>query len=312
MTNETALAVQDLTVREIGTMCVKSGFFKDAEQEAQAIVKILAGREAGLQPIESMTGIHIIKGKITFGANMMASAVKKHPNYDYRVSVHTDKECSIDFFEITNGKREKIGTSSFSVDEAKQIGLTANMTWKNYPKAMLFARALSAGVRYYCPDVFGHAPVYVPEELGANVDGDGEVIDITPKPSPIVERALKIIEEDREAEQAPIIEAPVEKPKRAKKPKEDTPELKVIPSNPLPCAGKTYLFGPEMIKDTPYATLEAISDKASNHGMGKDVRPIIESVVPTFYKSDLEMVDLPEKTMIQIIELLTGINMEAT
>ena len=200
MSDETALAVQDLTVREIGMMCVKSGFFQDAEQEAQAIIKILAGREAGLQPIESMTGIHIIKGKITFGANMMAAAVKKHPNYDYRVVSHTDKECVIDFFEVTYDlkdripKKEKIGQSSFTMKEAdtithwdakkaKEVALSSGAQWKNYPKAMLFARAMSSGVRYYCPDVFGHSPVYVPEEMGADVDADGEPIDITPKES---------------------------------------------------------------------------------------------------------------------------------
>ncbi|MDD5010218.1 MAG: hypothetical protein PHC68_17675, partial [Syntrophorhabdaceae bacterium] len=190
--------------KALGQIFVDSGFFQDTKKESEAIVKILAGREAGLQPIESMTGIHIIKGKISFGANMMAAAVKKHPNYDYRVTEHTEKKCSIDFFEVIDGKREKIGTSSFTIEEASKIGLTQNTTWKNYPKAMLFARALSAGVRYYCPDVFGHAPVYVPEELGARVDEDGEPIDITPKAisepeeSPIVEHTKKIEAEEQD------------------------------------------------------------------------------------------------------------------
>lgn len=45
-----------------------------------------------------------------------------------------------------------------------------------YPQNMLFARAISSGVRRYCPDVFNGNLVYVPEELGAQVDEDGEIV----------------------------------------------------------------------------------------------------------------------------------------
>jgi hypothetical protein len=39
-----------------------------------------------------------------------------------------------------------------------------------------FARAISSGVRLYCPDVFNGNLVYVPEEMGAQVDEDGEPV----------------------------------------------------------------------------------------------------------------------------------------
>lgn len=42
---------------------------------------------------------------------------------------------------------------------------------------MLFARAISNGAKWYCPDLSG-GPLYTPDELGAQVDGEtGEVID---------------------------------------------------------------------------------------------------------------------------------------
>jgi hypothetical protein len=44
---------------------------------------------------------------------------------------------------------------------------------------MLFARAMSNGVRWYCPDVTNGNAVYTPEELGAEVDEDGNVIEGT-------------------------------------------------------------------------------------------------------------------------------------
>jgi len=41
---------------------------------------------------------------------------------------------------------------------------------------MLFARATSPGVRIHCPDVFNDNLGYVPEEMGAQVDEDGEPV----------------------------------------------------------------------------------------------------------------------------------------
>jgi hypothetical protein len=49
----------------------------------------------------------------------------------------------------------------------------AGSSWEKYPSNMLFARAISSGVRIYCPDVFNGNLVYVPEELGAPVNEDG-------------------------------------------------------------------------------------------------------------------------------------------
>lgn len=172
-----ALAIS-VGTRELGDVFVKSGLFKDAGSKEQAIVKILAGREIGISPIASMTGIHIIKNQIAIGANLMAAAVKNSGKYDYKVTKHTDKECSIDFYE----GETKLGTSPFTMDDADRAGVYMGKdgSWYKWPRNMLFARALSNGVKWYCPDVFGHAPVYTPEELGAKVDEDGEPINITP------------------------------------------------------------------------------------------------------------------------------------
>jgi hypothetical protein len=47
-----------------------------------------------------------------------------------------------------------------------------------FPRNMLFARCISNGVKWFCPDIFLGAPVYTPEELGATVDRDGTVIEL--------------------------------------------------------------------------------------------------------------------------------------
>src|SRR5690606_34309631 len=110
------------------------------------------------------------------GAGLMAAKVKGSGRYDFRVREMTDKVCSIEFFE----HGESIGTSTFTIEDAKKAG-TKNLD--KFPRNMLYARAMSNGVRWFCPDVFT-TPAYTPEELGAQVDGDGNVITVEHRPSP--------------------------------------------------------------------------------------------------------------------------------
>lgn len=149
-----------MPVNEIMTMAktfAESGMFTDTKQMAQAFVKIQAGQEIGVPPFAAMSGIHIIQGKPTMGAGLIASTVKGSGKYDYKVKEMTDKICSIDFYQ---GK-ENIGNSTFTIEDAKKAQ-TKNID--KFPKNMLFARAISNGVKWFCPDVFS-GPVYVPEEM---------------------------------------------------------------------------------------------------------------------------------------------------
>ena len=177
MTALIAATNTEMSLSELGNVLTKSRYFTDATDASQAIVKVLAGRELGIGPIASMTGIHIIKGKPALGANLLASCLKRSGRYDYRVKELTPQNASIEFFEIVGGKRESIGISSFSIADARAAG-TQNID--KFARNMLFARALSNGVRWYCPDVTG-GPVYTPEELGAPVNGDGEIIEASAK-----------------------------------------------------------------------------------------------------------------------------------
>lgn len=152
-----------------------SGFFADTKQASQAIVKILAGQELGFGPFASMTGVHIIQNKPVLAANLMAAAVKRTGKYNYRVTTQTEKECVITWFE--NG--QEVGKSSFTIQEAERAGLTRKDNWKNYPSDMLFARAISRGQKRYAPDIFNGATVYTPDEMGATVDEEGNVIEAT-------------------------------------------------------------------------------------------------------------------------------------
>lgn len=175
MSNQLAIR-DDMTLSDLGGLLARSGYFSDTRDAAQAVVKVLAGRELGFGPIASMTGVYIVKGRVSLSANLMASAVRRSGRYTFLVRELTEKNCVIEFFEIVAGKREAIGTSAFSIGDAQRAG-TQNLD--KFPRNMLYARAMSNGVKWFCPDVTG-GPIYTPEELGETVNEDGEIIDSTP------------------------------------------------------------------------------------------------------------------------------------
>jgi hypothetical protein len=160
-------------VMTIAETFYKSGMFADIKSMQQAAVKIWAGAEMGISPFAAMGGIHIIQGKPTIGAGLMANRVKSSGKYDYHVIEMNDVICSIEFFQLLPNK-ESLGISTFSIDDAKKAG-TKNID--RFPKNMLFARALSNGVKFYTPDVFSQS-VYVPEEMGQiTEDTTAEIIE---------------------------------------------------------------------------------------------------------------------------------------
>lgn len=175
MTNN-KLMPTDLNITSLGQIFAQSGFFQDAREAAQAVVKILAGQELGLPPVASMTSINIIKGKVSLSAVAMATVLKRYGDYDYRVRQHDDTACQIEYFY----KGESLGISEFTVEDAKQAGLfQAQPNYKKYPRNMLFARAMSNGIRWYCPEVLG-GPAYTPGELELETEtaADDGIIDL--------------------------------------------------------------------------------------------------------------------------------------
>lgn len=173
---------------EVGTLLSASGYFQDATKPGQAVAKMLAGRELGIQPLASMTGIYLVQGRVTLGANLIAAQIKKSTRYSYRVLKLEDEVCEIVFTE--NG--QPCGTSVFTKADAEKASLwNKGGPWKQFPRNMLYARAMSNGARWFCPDVFS-GPVYTPDELGAEVqmNEQGELLqvkDVTPNIEPSVE-----------------------------------------------------------------------------------------------------------------------------
>ena len=142
---------EEMALTTVADVFVKSGLFADAQSQSVAMVKILAGREMGMEPVQSMMELYVVHGRIGMYAEAMASKVKASGKYRYRVLEHTDEVCSIQFFERVDGEWEECGPSSiFTAADAKRAG-TQNMG--KFPRNMLWSRAMSNGFRWYCPDM---------------------------------------------------------------------------------------------------------------------------------------------------------------
>ncbi|KSZ59688.1 hypothetical protein Z045_05845 [Rhodococcus pyridinivorans KG-16] len=212
-----AIAIRSLDdIRRISNIFIGSGMFKgdkslsQAQQMYQAGVKIIAGVEFGIQPFAAMRGINIINGNAEMSANLMAAKVKKHPKYDYKVKQLDNDGCVITFYEIPypNAPRkewEALGDSSFTHEDAVAAQLANSQNWRKFARNMYFARAMSNGVRFYTPDVFYGAPVYVEGEISGEFEG---VKETTPNPSPQPEAsttASEPVAEDKEPQEAEVV-----------------------------------------------------------------------------------------------------------
>jgi hypothetical protein len=149
----------------------QSGYFQDAQQAAQALVKIAYGKELGLGPVAALSGVHVVKGNPTLSATTIAALIKRSGKYNFRVKQHTATECVLAFTE----DGEHVGDSTFTMDDARAAQLTSNNMWKKYARNMLFARALTNGARWFCTDVF-MGPVYTPDEVH---EGAADLIEAT-------------------------------------------------------------------------------------------------------------------------------------
>lgn len=136
---------------------LESGMFKDVKSQAQAIVKIQAGQELGLEPFAAMQGIDIIQGKAVPNSGLQANLIKGSGKYNYKIKEHTDKVCTLEFYERWDGQWEAVGLSTYTQEEATKAGIALKDNWKKHPKNMLFARALSNGCKWFCADVFNGA-----------------------------------------------------------------------------------------------------------------------------------------------------------
>ncbi|MFE7233977.1 hypothetical protein ACFVAF_25575 [Streptomyces sp. NPDC057596] len=154
---------------------------------ANVLYAVEYGRTLGITPVAAITGIHVIEGKPSASSGLIGALVRKaghklrvksdgmttataqivradDPDFTYECTWNLERAAQAGLCEIKNGKpwaRDRNGKPT---------------AWEKYTAAMLKARAITEVARDACEDVlFGLH--YTPEELGANVNQDGEPVE---------------------------------------------------------------------------------------------------------------------------------------
>ncbi len=141
---------------------------------ADIVAAGLAGRAYGWDVMTSMRQFHVIEGTASLRPESMLGLVRQ-AGHSVTVEVHPDGA-------VAHGTRADTGdehSASFTMADADAAGLAGKKNWKQYQDAMLTWRAVAKLCRVLFPDVVLGAG-YVPEELGADVDETGEVIEVEP------------------------------------------------------------------------------------------------------------------------------------
>ncbi len=161
-----------------GQQAIRSGMLPAAikSPEAAAII-ILKGRELGISFMTAVSNIHIITGKPTMSAELIQGLARKNlPGLVINILQSDSKIAKIEFIRPERGAKPFI--QSFSWEDAERAKLTSKDVWKGYPAAMLWSRCVTAGLRKVCPEALMGIS-YTPEELGKDIDQDGNIIETT-------------------------------------------------------------------------------------------------------------------------------------
>jgi hypothetical protein len=144
-------------IERMANAVAKSGLFgiKTAEQ---GVALMLIAQAEGLHPAIAARDYHVIQGRPALKTDaMMARFQQAGGKVEWKV--YTDDEVTGVFSHPQGGSL----TVTWTLAQAKRIGLAGKDNWRNYPRAMLRARCISEGIRSVYPaSVVG---VYTPEEV---------------------------------------------------------------------------------------------------------------------------------------------------
>ena len=133
-----------------------------------------------IAPMAAITGIHSIDGRPTASAGLISALVRRA---GHRLRVTGDGEHAV--CEIVRcDDPDFVFRSTWTMDRARAAQLTGKDVWKKYPAAMLKARAITEAARDACQEALSGVQ-YTPEEMDAQVNEEGEPIDVTPHKPPV-------------------------------------------------------------------------------------------------------------------------------
>lgn len=140
----------------------KSGILPRAYKEdpGAVLVAVNLGQSMGLSPSESLYRIHVIEGKPSASAELIASNVRRA---GHRLRIQGDDQRAV--VQIVRSDDPNFAYEvTWTIEKARAAGLTGKGVWKSYPSAMLKARAITECARSACPEAL-YGVTYTVEEV---------------------------------------------------------------------------------------------------------------------------------------------------
>ncbi len=124
----------------------------------QVLALMAVAQAEGRHPGSVARDYHIIQGRPALRADAMLARFQQAGGTVHWLK-YADDEVKAEFSHPQGGSL----TLSWTLKQAREIGLAGKDNWKNYPRAMLRARVISEGIRTVYPGVL--TGEYTPEEV---------------------------------------------------------------------------------------------------------------------------------------------------
>lgn len=133
----------------------------------EATAAILAGSEVGLQPMAALKSFDVIQGTAAPRAITLRAIVQSY-GHEMVLLESTNTRCRMKGLRRGSSEWQ---TVAWTIDRAKDLGLTSKDNWRKQPAAMLMARATSELARLIAADaILGIG--YTSEEVADGAQGD--------------------------------------------------------------------------------------------------------------------------------------------
>lgn len=195
-------------IAQAGDLLPRSLWVGNQPSPAKVLLLAETGSMLGLHPMAALQSIHIIEGKPTLSANLLAALVRRA---GHRLRVTTKGAWADGSFVaravlVRSDDPEFEFVVEWTKARATTAGLAGRGNWNKYPEAMAKARAITEVIREGAPDVTIVA-AYTPEELGAaEVTEDGEVVVLKASTPTQASTPAAPLQAPQEAAQPPVAE----------------------------------------------------------------------------------------------------------
>lgn len=124
-------------------------------------VALMTARGLGLDPMVALQKGYVVKGKFDIEVSVKHGMVlSRIPDFSYEIVENSPTTCT-----LRGGRSGRQQVSiTFTIDQARKMGLTNKDTWRNNPEDMLFWRAMGRLLKRTCADALYNMPVRIVED----------------------------------------------------------------------------------------------------------------------------------------------------